>query len=463
MTDERDDDQPEDGEAPARAPTSAKKSPKRPPPLGAGAPARFQRESNEADNVWSEIISWLPSAGLTPYDVYMQIKRVDPPPPGGGSVPVGRIPGQSVMGGDGEPPGPAFIDWMIRYIHLPTMVGPAKYDVEFRRTSNGDTIAVARESLPDRQTCLAMLGAEEQARLAGGGGQGMGVPPRAAPPAPAPQAGFTGFAPAPQNGWPPPPPGYFGAPPAGPQVPPEMWQMMQTMMGEAFQAAREGRQPAMPQMPQPVGAAAPLDRAVLVQEVTAGVLVALQKAGIGSQPIQATAPPPVQASPGAQSTVSGLAGSVEKMMGGILESVVKTLGANLEKSVKQSMGMGAPPAAEEEAPEVAAEPEKPEDMLPWQSADTGARWGDGRPVHFAKNKETGDIDPMGLIMTNPVIGEKAMAIATGIGEAVQEAIKKFTSGPPTPGQAQVVKQIPSGAVDATVGQPKPDNGGWGAP
>jgi hypothetical protein len=458
--DDRDDEglnqDPDEPQAPAPKP----KGRQRPPPLGTGEPLKFARTSNEADSVWSELVIWLPKVGLTPYDVYAQVKRITPPAPDGGPFPVGQIRGQAIVGGDGIAPGQAFIDYMIRYIHLPTMQGPAKYDVEFRRTANGEIISKTQMNLPDRQVCLAMIAAAEQAQMASPGGPGLGAPPiRSAPLAPPPAS----------QGWvpPAPPPGYFAAP----AVPPEMWGMMQTMMAEAFSAAREGRQPVMPQPG--VAQPPPIDRNLLVQEVTAGVLVALQKAGIGVAPVQA--PPPVQASPGATNTVSGLAGSVEKMMGSILESAVKTLGANLEKSVKQSMGMGAPGVAEEEAePEAPAEPEKPEDMLPWQAAATGATWGDGRPVNFAKNKETGNIDPMGLIMTNPVIGEKAMQIATGIGEAVQDAIKKFTAAP---GTAQVVKRIPQNAADAGVGYvppKKPDgegssgapaaaNGGWGAP
>jgi hypothetical protein len=455
MTDERDDTGlDEEVEPQPRAPTPSKKG-KRPPPLaGVGAP-HFQRESDEADNVWNELNVWLPSAGLTPHSVYVQVKRITPPAPGGGPFPIGRFGGEAVVASENEGPGSALIDYMIRYIHLPTIQGPATYELEFRRKSNGEVITKGRLNLPDRQTSLAMLAADDAAQNAHSG-SGMGAVPRM-PSMPQQQQ-------APAPFYPPLAPTYFGSPPvpAGPSVPPEMWGMMQSMMTEAFSAAREGRQPVM-QSPPGVAQPPPIDRGALVQEVTAGVLVALQKAGIGGQLIP-TAPPPAQASPGATNTVSGLAGSVEKMMGSILESAVKTLGANLEKSVKQSMGMGAPPAEEPETPEVAAEPEKPEDMLPWQAAATGATWGDGRPVNFAKNKETGNIDPMGLIMTNPVIGEKAMAIATGIGEAVQEAIKKFTTGPPPPGQAQVVKQIPSGAADATVAPTKPDpHGGWGAP
>jgi hypothetical protein len=476
MTDERDDERDdEDGETAPVAPKGPpKKGPKRPPPLGA-APPHFQRTSDEADIVWSDINIWLRAIGGTPYDVYMQVKRITPPAPGGGKFPVGRFGGESAMASGSEAPGAAFIDHMIRYIHLPTTQGPATYEVEFRHRDSGEVVTKGRLDLPDRQTCMNMLNASDAAQNANPN-PGMGAVPR--------------MPPAPQQPWPQPQwqaapmplfwqPGYGGPPqaPSQPSVPPEMWQMMQSMMTEAFAAGREGRQPNPAMMQPPTGTAAPLNEEALAQRITASVLMSLQKAGIGTQPVAATAPTPTPAP-----AANGLGSMLEKMTGSLMENIIKATGASMEKSIKQTMGMGAPPATspdeEDETPEAAAVPVKPEDVLPWEGVSTGASWGDNRPVRFAKNKETGNIDAMGILMENPVIGEKAMAIATGLGEALQEGIKKWTSGAPPPGQAQVVKQIPQAAVDAGVGYTpsKPpdgegqsgapaaaDNGGWSTP
>jgi hypothetical protein len=464
MTDDNLEDGEETTEEPAAAPRPPKRGPKRPPPLGAGAAPDFQRESSEADSVWNELTAWLPTQGLTPSSVMIQPRRITPPAPGGGTTPAGRFGGESVVASDTESPGTALIDYMIRYVQLPSMNLAATYELEFRHKSTGVIITKGRMNLPDRQGCLNMLSAEAMAQQPT---QGMGAVPRAQQawqqPPQAPQA------PPPPQGrpWMEAPPHYayspsFGAPPAAAGMPPEAWGFMQSMMEQSFAAGREGRQMPMAAA-QPAGVAQPpIDRGALVQEVTAGVLMALQKAGIG-QPV---APPPAPVAPvaAAPTPASGLGAMVEGMTMRLMENIIKASGENMEKSIKQSMGMGAPPAAAEDDAEEVAAPEKPEDLLPWQAAPTGANWANGTPVVYAKPKPKEDgSDPTitdyiaGFAMNNPAALEKAMEIAQGVGNAVKDYLSR-----PGPGAAQVVRRIPAAAMDAGVGWLPPGAGEGGS-
>jgi hypothetical protein len=326
-------------------------------------------------------------------------------------------------------------------------------------------------NLPDRQACLNMLSADAIAQPTT---QGMGAVPRPqAQPQPwqipslglqPPQAPPPPQAPT-WQGPPPPawqmPPGYGAPPPQAPSIPPEAWAMMQSMMDRALAASQEGRQ--APQIvPQPAGVAAPINEEALAQRVTASVLMALQKVpGLGMQP---AAPPVAPPPPPAPQPTSGLAGMVEGMTMRLMENIIKASGVNMEKSIKQSMGMGAPPAAAEDDAEEVAAPEKPEDLLPWQAAPTGATWANGTPVVYAKPKPKEDgSDPgltdylAGFAMNNPAALEKAMEIAQGVGNALKDYLSR-----PAPGAARVVQRIPQNAVDAGVGfapPSLPDSGG----
>jgi hypothetical protein len=167
---------------------------------------------------------------------------------------------------------------------------------------------------------------------------------------------------------------------------------------------------------------------------------------------------------------------IEKMAGRLMENIINAAGATMEKSIKQASGLGAPPVsveAEEEPEEEKPAPRNPEDDIPWSvAAVPGATWSDGRPINYAKDKASEEISPLGVLMSNPVIAERAMDLANGLGNAMKDAIVKFTQGPQAV-PARVVKEIPAGAIDGGVGSvpssPPPPNGaaptsgGWEAP
>ena len=442
---------------PEAAPAVRVKTKKRPPTLGSSAtPAApgFHRESDQADDVWDEICVWLPSHNLAPNNVAIQVKRLTPPGPGGMQMPAGDFGGDAVAPTENRGPGSALVDYMIRYVHLPTMQAAATYQLRFRHKSTGVPIAIGNLALPDRQTCLNMLNAQIDASQAVGPGVGAGAIPRPPQMAPTQQWQRPEQAPQPPP-WQMPPPGY-GAPPgfnaAGmqaqqPSMPPEAWQMMQSMMDRAF--TERGLPP--PQAPPAPGVAAPMNEDAIVQRVTAGVLMALQKVpGIGA-PVAAAPPPPPP--PTSAATIGA---AVEGLANRLMGNMIKAAEANVESSFKQAMGMGAPPpAAEEETEEVAA-PEKPEDLLPWQAAPTGVNWQNGSPVIFAKMKpkENGDdptiVDHLTAFgMNNPAVLEKGMELISGLGAALKNYLERPA------GVAQVVRRIPAAAQEAGVGWAPP--------
>jgi len=442
---------------------------------GMGAPPESPFRSRDAEELWGQIVAWLPSQHRLPSDVAIHITRMDPPP---SPTVIGYpIDGGAVSGSETMSAADAFLRYFISYYHMPTVpagAAGARYRVTFTWKVKNSTIAVGYLNLPDKVTTMNMLNAQNRAAQAAAvePDQGMGMPVqygrRSAPAVEAAQH----YAPPPSYGYPPPgmgypPPGY------GPQQPDPMAiaGMMQDAWREGLAAAREGRPPMMPPMPQ---APPPMSEDAIV----AKVIMALQKLGVGNGPSGAAAPavaaplPPV--APAARETVGGLTGMVEKMVGGILENVVKSVGQNVERSIKSGLGMGAPPPAEEapsETPPAAvAEAEKSE--LPWEVMPVGVNWGNGSPINYVKNKETGDFDLAGFAMANPVMGEKAADIVSGLAGAVQTAITTWATKnaqmaqrpappqmAPAPATPQVVAATPSGAVDAT----PPQGGGWQAP
>ena len=467
------DDTGETEEEPAEAPKPRKSMrPKRngiaAPPVAVGvapgAPPAFRREAIEADAVWNELVAWLPSAGLTPRDIAIQVRRVAPPAPSGEPLPIGRaFGGEMVTGNNTEPPGSALVQYVIRYMHMPLIQTAASYDLIFMRKANGAKLATGRLALPNANDCQAMLQADEQA------GVGAAGPPHQAwqpPPMYPPQAqhgmgyptqGYPqpGYAYPAQNPYMPPQPG-VAAPGMDPAVMNEL-AYLRGALGEALSAAREGRQPNLPgaPAPTPVGAGGMTDLDVdRIAARVATMMGAVARVPPPPVPVATVAAPPVMAPP--DNSVEGMMrGAVAGMTKRIFEAAI----GSVEKSVTRGIGIGGLPGGSEPdddeerpAPAQIVPPERPEDVVPWKVGDVGASWSNGSPVKIAMSKETGNIDAVGSLMANPAVAEKIMDVANGLGMALQDAIKNFNKpagiGAPPQQPAQVVHQIPRGAVDA---------------
>jgi hypothetical protein len=415
----------------------------------------FQKEANEADLVWNELVEWLPSQHLSPHDVAITVKRISPPHPEGGSMPMGRsFGGEAVAGGD-ETPGSALTQYILRYYHLASGdPRPATYDIYFTRKATGGKLSVGRINLPSAAECKNLMSAADQAAM----GQAVGAPIPIPPARP----------------WQPQPiPPSFGAPPPVSATPAPAasgfsQEMQMMMLQEMINAARENRQPVMPaQVTQPQPQVGLSDHDVdRIAARVAGIMGTGQPSVV--QPAQPVASPAVQTVATPPAAAAPADGSFEAMVrrtfNGVVENMFKTAMGSVEKSMKQGMGMGSPgEAAEPEEVPAQIVPEDPTDAIPWKVADVGSSWSDSRPMKVALDKESGNIDLMGTMMANPVIAEKAMDLANGLGEALKQFMQARTPGAPPPA-AQVVQRIPQGAVDA---MPHP-NGvaaptGWEAP
>lgn len=449
--DPEDTDEPQHRASVAPRPSKGKRSART--PLGG---ASFQKESNEADFVWNELVEWLPSQNLSAQDVAITVKRIAPPSPNGGSMPMGRsFGGEAVAGGDG-PPGDALTQYILRYYHLASGIQTAAtYDVYFTRKATGGKLSVGRMNCQSAAECKNLMSAEEQAMM----GRGVGAPTTVPPARP----------------WPQPQPisaSYPGAPPTAPVSASSSGfsqEMQMMMLQEMINAAREQRQPVMPaQVTQPQAQVGLSEHDVdRIAARVAGIMGAGQLS-VAHPVAQPTAAPAVQtvATPPTTATVDNSVESVvRRAVGGMVERVIKVAVGSVEKSMAASMGMGSPgEAAEPEDVPAQIVPEDPKDTIPWKVADVGSNWFDGRPMKVALDKESGNIDPMGTAMANPVIAEKVMDLANSLGEAAKQFMQARTPGA-SPPQAQVVQRIPNGAVDA---MPHPPNGvaaptGWEAP
>ena len=442
---------PDDEEAPKKKKLNGPLE--RPAGKAPSAPQSFARSGvSEADLVWNQVCEWLPGSNdpalptRSPFDVTIQVRRTWPPHASGLAQPIGQgFSGSAVAGSGTTLPGQALINFITRYVHLPTTDQPATYDLLFFKKGTGALLTSGRLPMPSGPECRAMMAAAEQAERVEAS-PGLGLPPVPPGPSAAPRApeGYGAY----PSPWQAPPPWGFGYPP---QAPPAVdaatlgeLSYLRGALSEALSAAKERRDPVIP--PAPPGLANPprLTDDELVERITNRVLQGLRGAGMANPPQVAAPMPAAPSGPGA-----GLAKMVEQAVGSIFETSLKTFVGEMEKGIKKSIGAGAPPRDEEPGDEPPAQivpPENPEDGVPWKSYPVGANWSNGQPVKLALDKESGGPSLMGLAMTNPIFAEKLMGIAEGLGQAVQEVVRKVAGAPQGP---QVVSHIPPGAIDGT--------------
>jgi hypothetical protein len=429
-------------------------------------------QDREAELMWPEILQWVESTGHSAYEVSIQVVRLTPAGPEG-ALPMGSFDGNAAIGDKQVGPGDRLMQIITDQFHMATARGPARYEVRFVWKMGSGRIGTGILNLPSPAEIIALRNAAYSAASAEQPQQqgGVGARPPGPPMHQAPYSSPPPYGQPQQPPWAP----YYGAPmyphygmgyPQTPQgLSPEMAALQsqlertQGALNEALAAAREGRQPRIEGV-----AAPPVSEAALVEKVTAGVLMALHKAGViapqaASQPATVAAPPVAGVA-----ADQGLRGEMDDMMRGVFRTAVQMFKSNVEKSVKQMMGVGGVP--EDTAAEIAEpEPAKDEFKTPFDVASVSdVKWPDGSPVRYAADRSSGDISPMGLAFSNPYMVEKGMNIAQGVTEALTDALKGLakqglTSGVGRPQQpTQVVREIPKTASDATVEEsPTPPN------
>jgi hypothetical protein len=477
--DDDDDEEPDDEPDPEPERVLAPPPKKKKPSKNLGAIPKFVRTSNEADLVWDQLLQWLPGQHLSAYDVSISVKRIQPPHPDGGPMPMGRsFGGEAVQGGDTETPGSALIQYILQHMHLASGdQRPATYDVYFMRKTNGAGLATGRLNLPEATVAINLLQAADRT-------QALGAPYRPPPAGGGQGGGYHQPQPPPQHQ---PPPYYsqpgYGAPPTPHAMTAEFAELgyLRGALNEALAAAREGRQPVIPPPP---GVAAPGMSDHDVDRIAAKVALMMGAGARPAEPSPATKPATVAAPP-AQPDAGSFEGLIRRSITGLAENVFKAAMGSAEKSIKQNMGLGGLPDDEPDeipAPAAVVAPEDPANAVPWTVHPVGATWQDGRPMQVALTKDDDrSIDYLHTaLFANPILAEKATEVISGAVASLADAAKAFmasrtpgVAGAPPQPQAQVVQRIPLGARDAGGGAggggengapvPPVAPGGWQAP
>jgi hypothetical protein len=479
--DERDDDdgEGESEEVEAKPKPSAtppkKRNPKARNGVGGALGGAPEDSPREAELLWLWILARLPSEGRSAYDVTIQVLQLDPPASNGRAFMVGSFGGGAIRGSETVDPSQALISYVTDNFHMPRAQSrqSVTYQIRFIWASNSQQMKRGELTLPPRDEITAVRQEEARQRQA----NGEPVSPYQAPPMH--QQGVGMPQPWPQT------PSYLPPPPAGS----DMTQQLFGMIREMWQAQSEGRAP----RPEAAGMAAvppaPLNEDSIVQKTTASVLMALQQAGILTKPAAAgvaAATPAVQPTPVAP-TPNAMTSMMERAINKMFEAAV----GEVEKSVKKTIaGVGKPQDDDDyyfdddnggktpsnaSSPQtgVGATPPTPKEDafdLPWSTKPVAdAKWGDGRPVVYAEDKETGGFSWQGALMSNPTVLEKGMEAAQGLAGALTDIVKQvgakasagFAQAPQNPPPqmtpktvsippaATVVTETPAGAVDAT--------------
>ena len=372
--------------------------------------------NRELEFLWPEILERLQETGHEPNEISINIARLDPPP----RVVVGRLDGYAAVGDGTRSPGEILVELITERFHLYGRPQAAMYEITFYWKSGG---VMARGTLNlDSPDIIMAIRRGQQGGYPGAPAQTFAGP--YTPPGYAPPPQYQQYQ-QPQYHQP-----YgFGAPYYPPPQQPNVAELeskigyLQGTLDEVLKAHREGREPVIqpaPPPPPPVPVLPPQPPMDIESIVARTVAVALKTAGVGLGAPQPVQPPQDPMRP---------------MMERIVKAAVDTVGMAIEKSVKQSIGVGAPPVIEEDEPETpeAPKPEDKVDDLPFSVTELQTTWADGRKVGYARNKETGDIDWMGVAVSNPFIAEKLVdTVGNGLNNLLNsagEAIKRIGTVP----------------------------------
>lgn len=440
--DEDDDEDGDETEAPPPVAASAPSPPAKKPrkknngayAVGVGTPPKFEPHYQEAELLWPEALAYINRRGWSAYDFSCRVSRLQPE-----LMQLGSAFECSAITGteDGSvTPGDALIEYVTEHYHLPLSQGPQRYDITFVRKVGAEIFTRGRLSLPSASEIMAMRAAKMRMQ--------------AAKPTTAPTATGIG-APPPYMQPPPSPPTY-----AQPQYqPPQnmsssdevayLRQQLQSrdkqneeMRQEVLTAAKEGRQAVIPPVSPPLASSedALLDR--LASKL-------LKRLGIAENT-------PTQAAVGVGAPPAQLAKETNEAVNSFTAMVnnFKQAKAAVKQVEELFGGVGDDYEDEPEvkAP-VVATPEKKEDILPFETQEVpGAKWSNGNPVQFARNRDTGGIDWMGAAFANPQVAEKVVDVANRVGEAIAGAAQRFLArqGGEAPAPTQ---QLPPGVGNAS--------------
>lgn len=363
------------------------------------APDHEPWTQKEGDLMWMEMVQHLKTVGKSPYDIDIAIYQLDPPP----QMKIGNtLNGGACAGTTSESAGDSLMRIIDDHYHCPRTRTPVRYDLRFTWKATGRQFGRGSVYRPDPQEIAAVRHAAQYRSPPPPWNPGVGAPqgqPAPSPPAQAaaPPTQMPGANYPPQYGYPPPVYGY-GAPPQDPQTL-ALLQQNAAMLGQ-FQALMEfvkaqGLQP-------PAGIAAPPPAPPMAQQPQA-------------PPNWYAQPPPWMHPP---EPPPSRAQQAREMVQSIRE--MKAIRDEIDGVFSDLRGGEEPEATGLAAP-APVEPPQPGEKLPFDVMPIPEANFLGKPVNYARNKETGGPDWTGIAMANPQLAEKAMDLVGNFMKAMVKA------------------------------------------
>lgn len=440
-------------------------------PRANGKPTKERRTwvnaGGEADLLWVEILeadAGEGGLGLGPDGYNIHVTRTNPT-----HQSLGNFAGSSAAPEPGNlsSAGNALRDFVIANFHR--VQAAAKYQVRFNVKTTGGTMTQGYLNLPSQADLAAMAPMAPNPYM-------MGAPRAPWGPQPMPH----GYPPphAYAHGYPPPPPAPAPAPPPpvapapaaplglGAPPPPSTDPAVQAYMlaqqgqiaylsGQIQQfMAMQGQQPASapaaaPTMPAVLGA--PPQAPQSADAVAMSVLEKLVAWGVIKKPDAPGAiAAPAAAAPTPRQAVTELEGAF-----GVMREFAHQMRAF--KSIGAEVGEVFRDENEPDPPEKEPQPEKPEDMLPWQ------RVAIGEGFVWALDKETKGPSLHGIaaeMMNNPQVRDKIIGTLDKAIDLGREFMSRTKNAPTGVGQPQAPQQLPAAGSSGPQG-PSSQGGGWG--
>jgi hypothetical protein len=436
--------------APSRARGKAGDVPATFDPHAPGAP---KWSSHEAELLWPELMQWLEAKGRSPYDVMVNVIRIEPP----GRAGIGEPFEAHACVGDGTNTPSSALKFMVEeFYHLQSCRTPARYELQFVWRANGQYVAHGYLSLGSPAEIIALRNAAHARRMYSQSYPGTGalpVPGMGRPPA-YPQG-------QPQQQQPQQfaPPQYIPYPygPPQPQRDPDLERRL-AALEEENRRLRAGQSIGVRPTHPGVGAPPPPNPtpAVTATDLATAMATALRAVGFGASASPAVAP----------TDVFGVMKQGMSMM------------REFRRFGQEANEMFEPPDDPDErpVPMLAAPPETPPaEDLPYDITELPSQWDDGSKAKLVRDRDTGKVDLMGMVLFNPRPAQKLMDAGAafmerfgrrGLGGQPEDE-EEFQQQPQVqfqPHQPQQLPQTDQPAPTSPSPSPSPpkesDGGGW---
>lgn len=420
---ELEEEEEEEEEEPAAAEPDEKPTPRpRPRAKKRERPARKASQwqsGGDADLLWNEVHGVLGQPGeyahITAYDIDIVVSRDN-------GTRLGNLSGAEVAGNGGQiSPGNHLRETVIRNFHVPLNQPGGRYDFMFLNRKNGSKmIARGRLELPSIETIIHLRRAQIEAT---------GQAPPVMPTAPAATSAPVPAAAAPLL------PG-FGYPQPQPSVNPEVSQLrsefaeLRGVLGELMQAVRTpAAQPAPP--PAPPTIVERMRELVEMRNLLRELEPPAPPPPVQQPPVVVQAAQPHAVGTGAPPTRTDLITAAQAEVSAI-DRIADVLTGSRRALARIDRVLGGAPAQvveqeEEESGELPPPGRTPKPPR-WQvEAVPGAQFFGRHGFNLARDPD-GSISPMGTLMSNPIIFEKALeGIGPAIGPAIATVIEKAGS------------------------------------